>query len=69
MCCPDRNGSGWNQWNSFAGKIKTDSRNCTNEETCVVYGMPKAIYEAGVVDEVVPLDEVAQTITKNVGVK
>ena len=40
-----------------------------NEETCVVYGMPKAIYEAGVVDEVVPLDEVAQTITKNVGVK
>ena len=40
-----------------------------NEETCVVYGMPKAIYEAVVVDEVVPLDEVAQTITKNVGVK
>ena len=40
-----------------------------NEETCVVYGMPKAIYEAGVVDEVVPLNEVAQTITKNVGVK
>ena len=38
-------------------------------ETSVVYGMPKAIYEAGVVDEVVPLDEVAQTITKNVGVK
>ena len=37
--------------------------------SCVVYGMPKAIYEAGVVDEVVPLDEVAQTITKNVGVK
>ena len=39
------------------------------DETCVVYGMPKAIYEAGAVDEVVPLDEVAQTITKNVGVK
>lgn len=38
-----------------------------NEETCVVYGMPKAIYEAGVVDEVVPLDEVAQTITKTWG--
>ena len=38
-------------------------------DMCVVYGMPKAIYEAGVVDEVVPLDEVAQTITKNVGVK
>lgn len=39
-----------------------------NAETCVVYGMPKAIAEAGVVDEVVPLNEVAKTITKNVGV-
>ncbi|MBO5302626.1 MAG: chemotaxis-specific protein-glutamate methyltransferase CheB [Lachnospiraceae bacterium] len=38
-------------------------------ETCVVYGMPKAIYEAGVVDEVVPLKEVATTITKRVGVQ
>ena len=40
-----------------------------NAETCVVYGMPKAIYDAGMVDEVVPLDEVARIITKNVGVK
>ena len=40
-----------------------------NEATCVVYGMPKAIYEAGVVDEIVPLNDVAQTITKYVGVK
>jgi len=40
-----------------------------DEKTCVVYGMPKAIADAGVVDEVVPLDEVAKTITKNVGVK
>lgn len=39
-----------------------------NAETCVVYGMPKAITEAGIVDEVVPLDDVAKTITKNVGV-
>lgn len=38
-------------------------------QTCVVYGMPKAIAEAGLVDEVVPLTEVAQTITKNVGVQ
>lgn len=37
--------------------------------TSVVYGMPKAIYEAGVVDEVVPLTEVASTITKRVGVQ
>lgn len=37
--------------------------------SCVVYGMPKAIAEAGVVDEVVTLTDVAKTITKNVGVK
>lgn len=37
--------------------------------SCVVYGMPKAIAEAGVVDEVVTLKDVAKTITKNVGVK
>ena len=40
-----------------------------NAETCVVYGMPRAIAETGLVDDVVPLKEVAQTITKNVGVK
>lgn len=38
-------------------------------DSCVVYGMPKSIYEAGVVDEVVTLTDVAKTITKNVGVK
>ena len=38
-------------------------------KSCVVYGMPKAIAEAGVVNEVVPLNEVAQTIIKNVGVQ
>lgn len=39
-----------------------------NEETCVVYGMPKAIAQTGLVDEVVPLEQVAEIITKNVGV-
>lgn len=38
-------------------------------ETCVVYGMPKAIAETGIVNEVVPLTEVAKSITKNVGVQ
>ena len=38
-------------------------------QTCVVYGMPSAIAEAGMVDEMVPLEQVAKTITKNVGVK
>jgi two-component system chemotaxis response regulator CheB len=40
-----------------------------DESSCVVYGMPKAIADSGVVDEVVPLDEVAKTITRYVGVK
>lgn len=38
-------------------------------QTCVVYGMPKAIYETGIVDEVVALDSIAETITKRVGVR
>ena len=38
-------------------------------KSCVIYGMPKAIYETGLVDEVVPLAEVASTITKRVGVR
>jgi two-component system chemotaxis response regulator CheB len=39
-----------------------------NEETCVVYGMPKAIIQTGLVDEVLPLNQIAEQITKNVGV-
>ena len=38
-------------------------------QTCVVYGMPRAVAEAGLVDEVVPLESIANTIIKNVGVK
>jgi two-component system chemotaxis response regulator CheB len=33
-----------------------------SEETCVIYGMPKAAVEAGVVDESVPLPRVADEI-------
>lgn len=40
-----------------------------NQETCVVYGMPKVVAEAGLVDRVTPLNEVADAITKNVGVR
>ena len=39
-----------------------------NEETCVVYGMPRAIAEAKQVDQVLPLENIADAITKNVGV-
>lgn len=40
-----------------------------NEETSIVYGMPKVIKDAGLVDEVVSLDEVSDAIIKNVGVR
>ena len=38
-----------------------------NEETSTVYGMPKVIKEAGLVDEVVALEGISAAITKNVG--
>lgn len=40
-----------------------------DQETCTVYGMPKAITMTGLVSEVVPLKAVAEHITKNVGVR
>ena len=40
-----------------------------NQETCTVYGMPKSAEAAGLSDQVVPLDEIAQEIILNVGVK
>lgn len=40
-----------------------------NAETCIVYGMPKAIADSGTTNEVVPLTEIAQSIIKNVGVQ
>lgn len=39
-----------------------------NEETSTVYGMPKAIYESGIVDNVCGIDDVAHNIIKKVGV-
>jgi two-component system, chemotaxis family, protein-glutamate methylesterase/glutaminase len=36
------------------------------EETCTVYGMPRAIVEAGLADEVLPLDQMAAAIAAEV---
>ncbi len=38
-------------------------------DSCTIYGMPKAIAEAGRVDEVHTLREIADAITKHVGVR
>lgn len=37
--------------------------------TCAVYGMPKSAVNAGLADQIVPLEQIAQEITTNVGVK
>lgn len=39
-----------------------------NQNTCTVYGMPKSIVTAGISNQVVPLDQIAQEIILNVGV-
>jgi two-component system, chemotaxis family, protein-glutamate methylesterase/glutaminase len=37
-----------------------------DESTCVVWGMPRSVYEAGVSDEVKPLNEIAMAIQKKI---
>lgn len=38
------------------------------QNSCAVYGMPKSIVNAGMADQVVPLEQIAQEIILNVGV-
>ena len=40
-----------------------------DEPTCAVYGMPKAIAQTGLVNEVLPLEKIADAITKEIGTK
>ncbi len=39
------------------------------QSTCAVYGMPKSIVATGMANQVVPLEQIAQEIILNVGVK
>ncbi len=39
-----------------------------NKETCVVYGMPRAAVEAGLADDVVPLEDVTGMLVRRAGV-
>ncbi len=71
VCCAVLTGMGAD---GTAGIKNLDTRKkihviAQNEETCAVYGMPKAIAVSGLVNEVVPLDQVAQAIVKVVGTK
>lgn len=40
-----------------------------DQASCTVYGMPKSVVNAGLSDQVVPLEQIAQEIILNVGVK
>jgi two-component system chemotaxis response regulator CheB len=37
------------------------------ESSCTVYGMPRAVAEAGLADETLPLDELAGAIVREAG--
>jgi two-component system chemotaxis response regulator CheB len=54
-----REGAAWIK--ARGGTIVTES-----EETCVVYGMPRAIVEAGLSDQAVGLDKMAEAILEHV---
>src|SRR5687767_11714538 len=54
-----RDGAAWIK--ARGGAVLTEA-----EETCVVYGMPRAIVEAGLSDEEVPLDRLTAAIIERV---
>ena len=54
-----REGAAWIK--ARGGAVLTES-----EETCVVYGMPRAVVEAGLSDEAIPLDRLAATILERI---
>lgn len=37
-----------------------------DESTCVVWGMPRSVYESGVADEIKPLQDIPLAITKKI---
>ena len=54
-----RDGAAWIK--ARGGSILTEA-----EETCVVYGMPRSVVEAGLSDAAIPLDRLAQAIMERV---
>jgi two-component system, chemotaxis family, protein-glutamate methylesterase/glutaminase len=54
-----RDGAAWIK--ARGGSILTEA-----EETCVVYGMPRSVAEAGLSDAIVPLDRMARAIMERV---
>jgi len=46
-------------------KLKGGRALAQSDATCVVYGMPKAIVDAGLADEIIDIDDMAQAIMTN----
>lgn len=59
MGADGREGSAWIK--AKGGRVITEA-----EATCVVYGMPRSVVEAGLSDHVVPLDDLARAIMERV---
>jgi two-component system chemotaxis response regulator CheB len=59
MGADGRDGAAWIK--ARGGVVLTEA-----EETCVVYGMPRAVVEAGLSDEAVPLDRLTAAIMERV---
>lgn len=50
-------------------KTRTTYVIAQNEDSCVVYGMPKSVTTAGLVDKVAPLNQIANVIINRIGGK
>jgi two-component system, chemotaxis family, protein-glutamate methylesterase/glutaminase len=59
MGADGRDGSAWVK--ARGGAVLTEA-----EETCVVYGMPRSVVEAGLSDEAVPLDRLTAAIMQRI---
>jgi two-component system chemotaxis response regulator CheB len=59
MGADGRDGAAWIK--ARGGSILTEA-----EETCVVYGMPRSVVEAGLSDRVFPIDDMARAIMERV---
>ena len=52
------------------GMLRLREKGCKtigqNEESCIVYGMPKVAYDIGAVEEQLPLKDISKALTKAV---
>lgn len=71
ICCVVMTGMGMDGTRGI-GKLKRDKKLYTiaqSQPTCAVYGMPKSIVNNGYADKVTDLDDIANEIMLNVGVR